>query len=104
MAFNIYNVYVDPSADRRFASHLEFLARVSEGAAVRLYEEYEEALGFIAEFPKACPVYVPKTSMDVTLRYKLFGRRYRMVFEINDQDVYVYDIQDCRQNFDKNLI
>jgi hypothetical protein len=99
-----YNVYIAPSADRRFASHLEFLARVSENAAARLYKEYEGALGFLSEFPRACPVYTPSTAMNLELRYKLFGRRYRIVFEVSEQNVHVYDIQDCRQNFDRNLI
>ena len=42
-----YSVFIDPSADRRLASHIEFLARVSEKAAVHLYKAYEEALGFL---------------------------------------------------------
>ena len=33
-----YQVNVDPSANRRFAYHIEFLSRVSESAAVRLYD------------------------------------------------------------------
>ena len=32
------------------------------------------------------------------------GKRYRAVFEIIDNNVYVYDIQDCRQDTDKSLV
>jgi hypothetical protein len=43
--------------------------------------------------------------LDIELRYKLFGgNRYRIVFEVAKSDVYVYDIQDCRQDTDKNLL
>jgi len=99
-----YQVLVDPSADRRFAYHIEFLSRVSESAAVRLYGAYEEALGFLEDSPEICPHYTPYTPIEAKLRYKLFGKRYRLVFEIIGTAVYVYDIQDCRQNTDKNLI
>jgi hypothetical protein len=43
-------------------------------------------------------------SIDAQLRYKLFGKRYRIVLEIVGNAVYVYDIQDCRQDVDKNII
>jgi hypothetical protein len=38
------------------------------------------------------------------LRYKLFGKRYRMAFEIDGNDVYAHDIQDIRQSIDKSLV
>jgi len=100
----VYQVLVDPSADRRLAHHAEFISRVSESAAVRLYEAYEEALRFLEYSPKSCPPYFPYAPIDAELRFKLFGKRYRLVFEIDGTTVYVYDIQDCRQNSDKNLI
>ena len=99
-----YNVLIAPSVDSRLAEHIEFLARVSENAALRLYEEYENALKFLEDVPKSCSLYIPKTLIEAELRYKLFFERYRMVFEIVDNNVYVYDIQDCRQDIDKSLI
>ena len=99
-----YDVLVDPQADEKFNSHLEFLARVSEVAAVRLNAEREKALDFLEETPESCPIYLPDKPTDVKLRYKLFGGRYRIVFTIDEQMVYVYDIQDCRQDIDKNIV
>jgi len=99
-----YRVFVEPAADRRLAVHIEFLARVSENAAIGLYKAYEEALGFLGKNPESCPLYIPQIPIDAQLRYKLFGKRYRIVFEIVGNAVYAYDIQDCRQNFDKNLM
>jgi len=100
----LHSVFIEPSADRRLAGHFEFLSRVSEDAALRLYDEYEEALSFLEYNPEGCPPYVPKIPIDAQLRYKLFGKRYRIVFEICGKDVYVYDIQDCRQDSDKNFL
>jgi len=104
MEFEKYDVLVDPSADQRLAIHMEFLARVSEEAAARLYKDYEEALGFLKKSPESCPLYIPKIPIDSILRYKLIGKRYRIVLEIVGNAVYVYDIQDCRKNVDKNLL
>ena len=104
MESNRYHVSIAPPADRKLAAHIEFLARVSEQAAARLYSAYEDALGFLMDSPQSCPLYIPKTPIDTELRYKLFFERYRIVFEIIDNAVYAYDIQDCRQGIDKNLV
>jgi hypothetical protein len=42
-----YQVFIEPSADRRLSYHIEFLSRVSKNAANRLYKSYEDALGFL---------------------------------------------------------
>ena len=99
-----FSVFVSPQADRKLASHIHFLARVSEPAAGRLYDAYEEALGVLADNPHGYRRYEPHDKMDAELHAMLFAKRYRIVFEVRDDDVYVYDIQDCRQDIDKNLI
>ena len=104
MAAKRYAVFVEPSADRRLANHIEFLARVSEKAATQLYDAYEETLRFLEETPEICPPYFSKTLTNEVLRYKLFYKRYRIVFEIIGSEVYAYDIQDCRQDDERNLV
>jgi len=104
MDADCYHVLLTPLADRKLAAHIEFLARVSEQAAARLYMAYEESLIFLKHSPRSCPVYTPKTPTDAELRYKLFYSRYRIVFEIIGDMVYGYDIQDCRQDMAHNLI
>jgi len=99
-----YHIHIDPSAVARLTIHIEFLARVSEIAALALYDSYEEALSLLEETPEICPLYHSDVLTDVELRYRLFGKRYRIVFEISKNDVYIYDIQDCRQDKDKNLL
>jgi len=101
---SVYTVVVKPTALRRLASHIEFLARVSEEAAASLFEEYDEAIVFLENSPESCPPYILKIPIDANLRYKLFWKRYRIIFEVIGNTVYVYDIQDCRQDTDKNLV
>ena len=61
-----------------------------------------ESIDDLSENPRIYPRYESKAEAE--LRYKLFSKRYRMVFEIVGNNVYVYDIQDCRQDTDKNLL
>jgi len=104
MDCNRYHYFIDPVADQKLAEHMEFLARVSERAAINLYDEYKKAIEYLEIFPENCPTYFPTVPIDAQLRYKLFSKRYRIVFEIVENKVYAYDIQDCRQDDDKKLI
>ena len=99
-----YAVYVDSAASDKMFVHVRFLAQVSVSAAERLYEALENAIDSLRHNPAICPPYLAKFPTDTELRYKLCAKRYRIVFEIIDQAVYVYDIQDCRQDTDKNLV
>ena len=104
MDSNRYHYFIDPIADQKLAKHIEFLARVNERVAIKLYDEYNEAIEYLERYPESCPPYYLGNPIDAKLRYKLFSKRYRIVFEIVDNKVYAYDIQDCRQDDDKNLI
>lgn len=95
-----YFVSVFPKAELKLAGYLEFLAFVSESASSKLYQEYGQALTFLTHSPESCPLYVPNPKY----RYKLFGKRYRIVFEIVGNIVYADDIQDCREDLDKSLV
>ena len=68
-----YTVVVKPTAIHRLASHVEFLARVSEEAASFLLDEYDESIVFLESYPESCPPYIPKLPIDAKLRYKLFS-------------------------------
>ena len=99
-----YAVTVDSAATKRMCLHVRFLAQVSVLAAERLYDALEKAIDSLKHNPTICPPYIAKFPTETELRYKLCAKRYRIVFEIIDKAVYVYDIQDCRQDTDKNLV
>jgi len=95
-----YLVSLRPAAEWKLAAYLQFLTHVSESAGDKLYQEYADSLAFLAHSPESCPPYSPNPKY----RYKLFGKRYRIVFEIVGNAVYAEDIQDCREDTDKNLV
>jgi Txe/YoeB family toxin of Txe-Axe toxin-antitoxin module len=102
--FDHYSVLVSPLADRKLASHIRFLALVSEPATTRLYDAYEQALTSLERNPYVYPIYEPISKIDAELHSLILNKRYRIVFEIREKAVYVLDIQDCRQDSDKNIV
>ena len=99
-----YNVYVAPAAGDKLFAHIRFLGQVSLSAAERLYDALCAAIDELEDNPRGYPLYTPLLPIDTGLHYKLCKKRYRIVFEIIDDTVYVYDIQDCRQDTDKNVV
>ena len=99
-----YEVSIDHAAYNKMYEHVKFLAKASISAAERLYVELDEAIIFLKSNPESYPRYYQQYLSDINLRYKLFGKRYRIVFEIIGNKVFAYDIQDCRQSIEKSLV
>jgi plasmid stabilization system protein ParE len=99
-----YNVYVAPAAGDKMYAHIRFLGQASVSAAERLYDTLCAAIDELEYNPYGYPLYTPQIPMSASLHYKLCKKRYRFVFEIIDDTVYIYDIQDCRQDIDKNIV
>ena len=99
-----YDVIVAPAANDRMAEHLEFLARVSEDAANRLLDEMLADIRSLAQSPYRNPVYNrPYLPID-KYRCLISGKRYRIIYQIDGDFVFVDDIQDGRQDDDKSVL
>ena len=99
-----YEVRVDEAANDKMTRHLRFLAQVSLSATKRLRAQLHEAVKFLQTSADTCPLYLFEQTINADLKYHLFGKRYSLVFEIVGNDVFVHDIQDCRQGTNKNLV
>jgi len=100
----VYRVIIDPAANDRVAEHFEFLARVNENAANRLLDEILKDIHSLDTLPYRNPVYDRPYLPPGKYRYLISGKRYRIVYQIAGDFVFVDDIQDCRQNDDKNIL
>jgi len=98
-----YNIIPHKEAQQKLKSHIRFMKNVSYSVAEKIYNEYKNSLVSLSENPHSGLRYEHKSNKN--LKYKLFYKqRYRIVFEIIENNVYIYDIQDCRQDTDKKLL
>jgi mRNA-degrading endonuclease RelE of RelBE toxin-antitoxin system len=84
--------------------HFAFLAQVSPVGAEKLLEALTKDMKSLESNPHAYPYYHRPHSNPRKYRYVLSYSRYRIVYQVMNDKVYVDDIQDCRQDDDKNLI
>ena len=99
-----YGVLVSPAANERMYDHFLFLAQVSERAARNLLAQLIKGIKSLENMPQRNPFFDRPYLEQGKYRYMLSYRRYRIVYQIIKDCVFVEDIQDCRQDDDKNLL
>jgi len=99
-----YRIFISPSANDRMYDHFVFLSHVSVNAADNLLTQLMNDIQSLEYMPQKNPYLDQPYIEQRKYRYKLSYRRYRIVYQITEDCVYLEDIQDCRQDFDKNLI
>jgi hypothetical protein len=99
-----HEVVIHPNANDRMFEHFRFLAQVSVHGAEHLLDELIRDIQSLEFMPERYPWferdYLPKKKY----RYTLSAKRYRIVYQVIESIVFVEDIQDCRQDDDKNLV
>ena len=99
-----YQVIIDPVANDRMYDHFEFMARVSETAAENLLDGLIKSINSLKKMPQRNPVYDRPYLKSGKYCYLISCERYRIVYQIEENIVYVDDIQDCRQSDINNLL
>ena len=99
-----HRILVSPAVNDRMYDHFSFLAQVSESAAGKLLEQLINDIQALEYMPESNP-YLDRPYLEQRkYRYKLSFRRFRIVYQIVQDCVFIEDIQDCRQDDDKNLL
>ena len=98
----IYRIIIDPAANDRMFDHFEFLARVSSNAATRLLESLLADIRSLEKLPFRNPSYNRPYLPVGKYRYMISSKRYRVIYQVDGDFVFVDDIQDCRQDEDKS--
>lgn len=99
-----YEVFVSPSANDRMYDHFLFLAQVSKNAAEKLLIQLVNDIKSLESLPQNNPYFDRPYLEKGKYRYKLSYKRYRIVYKIINKNIFVEDIQDCRQDDDKNIV
>ena len=100
----VYNIFVDPAANDRMFDHFEFLARVSETAAIKLLDGLIKDINSLKRMPYRNPVFNRPYLIRGKYRYMISCKRYCIVYQIIENIVFVDDIQDRRQSDSSSLL
>lgn len=99
-----YKVVISPGAYDRMYEHFDFLAQVNEAAADRLLQKLLKDLRSLEVSVDAGMPYERPYTPAGRYRYLLSAKRYRIVFMVEGNKVFVDDIQDCREDDDKSIL
>ena len=100
MEYEHYRVVVAPAANDKMFEHFEFPTQVNESAAKRLLAALAKGIRTLDTMPQHNPPYNRPYLKTSRYRYLLVAKRYRVVYQIEGDTVFVDDIQDCRQEGD----
>ena len=96
---NKFSVIISDEAVQMLISHARFLARVSEVAALRLVDEFNEKTKSLEEFPERNPWFDDPLIPGRKYRKLLMAKRYLLVYQVKADTVYVDAVVDCRQDY-----
>ena len=94
-----YNIVISEAATQMLVSHAAFLAQVSPSAANRLTDEFEKVAKSLEHMPQRCPYLKDECIDKNAYRFILFENRYMLIFQIEDDTVYVEYMVDTRQDY-----
>lgn len=96
---NRYHVIISSRAAQMLVSYAMHISQYDRDAADRFIEGFEKASQSLEEFPRRCQWvegdYIPAK----TYRYRIFHKHYMLIFKIEDDNVYVEYVINCRQDY-----
>ncbi len=94
-----YTVKIAETAWEMLISHARFLANVSIPAANRLIDTFVEMTDSLGTMPERNPWLQHDTIPFQKYRKLLFGKHYMVLYQIQEDTVYVTAVVDCRQDY-----
>ena len=94
-----YRVIISDRAKRMLGEHIRFLAQVNKEAAAAKKKEIMSALRSLNRMPQRFP-YFEELYITPNKYHKMFiEKRYLVLYQIQDDTVYVEYILDCRKDY-----
>lgn len=94
-----YKVIVSDRAKRMLGTHIRFLAQVNKEAAVEKKKELMSAIRSLSQMPQRFPFF-EETYITPNKYHKMFVEKwYLILYQIQDDLVYIDYILDCRKDY-----
>ena len=93
-----YTVILASRVDGMLLRHVEFLARVSLPAAKQFRKEFAGLLEELQQNPYQFPWETDPNLPEHAYRKALFFKRYKALFTVEESNVYLDAVVDCRQD------
>lgn len=99
MADKKYRVIVSERAKRMLGTHIRFMAQVNKEAAIAKKKELMTAMRSLESMPQRFPFF-EETYIPPNKYHKMFVEKwYLVLYQIEDDTVYVDAILDCRKDY-----
>ena len=99
MADKRYRVIVSERAKRMLGTHIRFVAQVNKEAAIAKKKELMTAMRSLESMPQRFPFF-EETYIPPNKYHKMFvAKWYLVLYQIEDDTVYVGTILDCRKDY-----
>ncbi|MDR0931156.1 MAG: type II toxin-antitoxin system RelE/ParE family toxin [Clostridiales bacterium] len=91
------NIIISPDAYKDISRHVKFLSMISASAANKLNNEFYTYIKSLEENPLRNPIFLVE-NVDIKYRKLFVPKRYIILYEVEDDNVYVDYVIDCRQS------
>jgi len=88
-------------AENQLDDIFDFIKVENEMAAIRIYNQILDEVEVLTKFPNIAPVEPLLEDEPITYRSLLVNRRYKIVYFVNDELIYIVAVFDCHQNPNK---
>ena len=95
-----YKIIISDAAFSMLDTHMDFLAKASQNAAIKVKDKIIEDMRSLQENPQRFPVYESPFITDTKYRKMVSGKRYLIIYEITNKTVFIDYILDCRQDYE----
>lgn len=92
-----FKVVVEQEAEEDMKSAVQWIARYSQDKAALWYFDATEAIESLENFPTRCPLAPESDKFGAEIRHLIFDK-YRILFIIDDETVYVLRVRHQSQN------
>ena len=98
-----YRIVFARRVEQMALRHTEFLSRVSIPAAKAFYKEFEDVLRRMKENPYQFPQEDDLNLPEGQYRKALFAKRYKALFMVDGETIYLDAVVDCRMDNQKSF-